>query len=57
MAVDGEASLMQPRVDVRVTPDRPITVTLQVTDCDLNTSVAQTIIGIELPFPSQDASP
>ena len=55
--VDGEASLTQPRLDVRVTPERPITVTLQVTDCDRNSSTARTIIGIELPYPTGDASP
>jgi len=49
--VPGEGALDAPYVMVRVTPDRPITVTLEVTDCDQNTVVTKGQIGIELPYP------
>ncbi|MDY0004882.1 MAG: hypothetical protein RBU30_26525 [Polyangia bacterium] len=49
--VGGEQALTQPFLEVRLTPDRPVTVTLQVTDCDANTAITRSQIGIILPFP------
>ena len=53
--VPGEGSLETAWVRVKLTPNRPVTVTLKVTDCDNNTVTAKTQIGIELPYP--DATP
>ena len=58
--VGGEEAYKQPFLEVRVRPDRPITVTLKVTDCDNNTAVVKNQIGIILPYPSEpvgDPSP
>jgi hypothetical protein len=52
--VDG-ASLTAPRLDVRVTLDRPATVKLTVTDCDQRAVTTQTQVGITLPYPDADA--
>ena len=49
--VGGEVAYQQPSLEVRLTPDRPVTVTLQVTDCDANTVTTRSQIGIILPYP------
>lgn len=53
--VGGDDALKLPRLEVRLTPDRPVTVTLTVTDCDRNSVTTSTQIGIELPYPAPDA--
>lgn len=53
--VGGEQAWMQPFLEVRLSPDRPVTVTLKVTDCDNNTVTTKNQIGIILPYP--EASP
>ena len=57
VAVGGEDAMTQPFVQVRVTPDRPITVTLSVTDCDGNTVKNQSQVGIIVEYPTGDATP
>jgi hypothetical protein len=52
--VPGEGAEDAPYMKVRITPDRPITVTLRVTDCDHNQASAKTQIGIELPYPEPE---
>lgn len=47
--------LNAPKVDVLVTPDRPISVIVTVTDCDDNSTSARTTIGITTPYPSGGA--
>ena len=54
--VDGEAALERPYLEVTVRPDRPLTVTLEVTDCDQNTVTTKTQVGITLDYPT-DATP
>ncbi len=55
--VGGEDAMTQPFVQVRVTPDRPITVTLIVTDCDGNMVSNKTQVGIIMEYPTDDATP
>jgi hypothetical protein len=52
----GDDAMTQPFVQVRVTPDRPITVTLKVTDCDGNTVTNKTQVGIITEYPTSDAT-
>lgn len=52
---EGGASLTAPKLDVRVTLDRPATVTLTVTDCDGRAVTTSTQVGIILPYPGADA--
>lgn len=49
--VGGPDALTQPFLQVRITPDRPITVTLQVTDCDGNMVRNSTQVGIITEYP------
>jgi hypothetical protein len=59
-AVGGDSALEQPYLQVTVTTERPVTVTLKVTDCDHNTVTAESQIGIILPYPDAgvpDAGP
>jgi len=53
--VPGQGGTESSSLRVRVTPDRPITVTLAVTDCDENRSTAYGQIGITLPYPEPGA--
>jgi hypothetical protein len=53
--VPGEGAVDAPYMKVRVTTERPITVTLRVTDCDQNQVTTQTQIGIEMDYPQPDA--
>lgn len=55
--VGSDDAMTQPFVQVRVTPDRPITVTLKVTDCDGNTVTNRTQVGIITEYPTGDATP
>jgi hypothetical protein len=55
--VGGEAALTQARLQVQVTPDRPITVTLRVTDCEGNSVTNKTQVGIIVEYPTGDAPP
>ncbi len=55
--VGGEDAMIQPFVQVRVTPERPITVTLSVTDCDGNTVTNKSQVGIVVEYPTGDATP
>ncbi|MFH2005362.1 MAG: hypothetical protein ABI333_02135 [bacterium] len=55
--VGGDAALQASSLEVRVTPDRPITVTLQVTDCDQITVTTKTQVGIILDYPTEDGTP
>lgn len=49
--IPGQGGTDSPSLRVRVTPDRPITVTLTVTDCEENHATAHSQIGITLPYP------
>ena len=49
--VPGAGGPTAPYLRVRIVPDRPITVTLTVTDCELNRASAHGQIGITLPHP------
>jgi hypothetical protein len=55
--VGGEDAMTQPFAQVRVIPDRPITVTLAVTDCDGNVVTNKTQVGIIIEYPTGDATP
>lgn len=54
--VGGEEAMTQPFVQVQLTPDRPVTVTLQVTDCDGNQVTNHTQVGIIMEYPTGDAT-
>ena len=53
----GPDAMTQPFLQVRVTPNRPITVTLEVTDCDGNMVKNTAQVGIITEYPTGDASP
>ncbi len=57
VAEGGQDAMTEPFVQIRVTPDRPITVTLSVTDCDGNTVTNKTQVGIITEYPTGDATP
>lgn len=55
-AVGGEDAMTEPFVQVRLTPDRPVTVNLTVTDCDGNQVTSSTQVGIITEYPTGDAT-